>query len=341
MNLLHGGTHMKVLFIGGTGLISTAVSELAVQKGFELSILNRGQREDGLSNKIERINCDIYDLDAVQKVLKNRYFDAIVQWIAFTPDHVKRDYKLFKGHTNQYVFISSASAYQKPIPILPITEKEVPLDNPYWEYSKNKQRCEEYLLNLNDKEFNVTIIRPAHTINDRSVVSQLNSWPHPYTLINRMKQNKPVIIADNGNSIWTLTYNKDFAHAFLDILGNPKTYGEVYHLTSEKTYNWLDIHKILEEAVGVKSKMIFVPTKEIVEVFPEYKGALLGDMMGSAIFDNSKIKSVAPNYKSITDYKEIAKKTVQFYNSHPEFQTIDKDFDQRYDQLVERYKNQK
>lgn len=329
---------MKVLFIGGTGLISTAVSELAVQKGIDLTLMNRGQRKDGLSEKIERIHCDIYDLNAVQKALVNRHFDAIVDWIAFVPEHVERDYKLFKGHTDQYVFISSASAYQKPIPKLPITEKEVPLDNPFWEYSKNKQRCEEYLQSLIDDQFPVTIIRPSHTYNEQSVVSQLNSWPHPYTLIHRMKQNKPVIIADQGQSLWTLTYNKDFAHAFLDILGNPKTYGEVYHLTSDKSYNWLEIHSMLEEAIGVKSEIVFVPSQEIVEVFPEYKGALLGDMMGSALFDNSKIKEVAPNYLSKTEYKDIAKKVVQFYESHPENQTIDEDFYQRYDKLVERYR---
>ena len=329
---------MKVLFIGGTGLISTAVSELAIQKGFDLTLMNRGQRLDGLSKKVERIHCDIYDLNAVQKALVNRHFDAIVDWIAFVPEHVERDYKLFKGHTDQFVFISSASAYQKPTPKLPITEKEVPLDNPFWEYSKNKQRCEEYLLSLKDDQFPVTIIRPSHTYNEQSVVSQLNSWPHPYTLIHRMKQNKPVIIADQGQSSWTLTYNKDFAHAFLDILGNPKTYGEVYHLTSDKSYNWLEIHSMLEEAIGVKSEKVFVPTKEIVEVFPEYKGALLGDMMGSALFDNSKIKEVVPNYLSKTEYRDIAKKVVQFYESHPEYQTIDENFNQRYDQLVEAYR---
>ena len=326
---------MKILFIGGTGLISTAVSQLAIQKGLELTILNRGQRNDELPKKVERVRCDIYDEKAVQKFLVNRHFDAVVDWIAFTTDHVQRDYRLFKGYTNQYVFISSASAYQKPIPKLPITEKEVPLNNPFWTYSQNKQKCEEYLLGLNDPSFPVTIIRPSHTYNDHSIVSQLNSWPHPYTLIHRMKQNKPVIMPEQGKSRWTLTYNQDFAFAFLDIFGNPKTYGEFYHLTSDKSYSWLELYQMLKEAVGSKSELVFMSTEKIAEVFPDYSGSLLGDMKDSAIFDNSKIKAVAPNYVSKTEYRDVVKNAVLWYENNPEFQTIDEDFYKRYDLLIE------
>jgi len=327
---------MKVLFIAGTGLISTAVSRLAVEKGCELTLLNRGQRDDLLPASIERILCDINDEKTVKSILKNRHFDVVVDWIAFTKEHVERDYRLFKGHTNQYVFISSASAYHKPLPKLPITE-DIPLHNPYWDYSQNKADCETYVLSLADDAFPVTIIRPSQTYNEFSVVSQLNSWSHPYSLIYRMKSHKPIIIPDQGKSIWTLTFNEDFAHAFLDILGNPNAYHNFYHLTSDKTYTWLEIHEILEEALNVKAKVVFVPIEEIAEVFPEFKGLLLGDMRGDVYFDNSKIKNIAPNYVSKTEYKDIALKVVAWYEQHLELQTIDTSFDQRYDMLVKKY----
>lgn len=332
---------MKVLFIGGTGLISTAVTKLAIQKGTDLTLMNRGQRSSQFNDQVKHMICDINDEKAVKDNLKGLYFDAIVEWIAFTVDHVKRDYHLFKGHTKQYVFIGTASSYQKPIPKLPITESEVPLDNPFWEYSKNKEKCENFLNQLNDPEFNVTIIRPSHTYNEKSVVSQLNSWPHPYTLLNRLKLNKPVIIPNQGKALWTLTYNGDFAHAFLDVLGNPKTYGEAYHITSEISYSWNDLFRMIKDEVGSQSKVIYMPVEEVAKKFPDYSGSLLGDMRDTALFDNSKIKSIAPNYVSKTEYKDVLKKVVKFYNDHKEYQTIDEDFDRRYDELVSSFQDKK
>jgi nucleoside-diphosphate-sugar epimerase len=185
----------------------------------------------------------------------------------------------------------------------------------------------------------VTIIRPSHTYNNQAVVAQLNSWSHPYTLINRMRQNKKIIILDQGMNLWTLTYNEDFAHAFLDILVNKKTYNEIYHLTSEKTYNWLELNKIIEKALNVKNDIVFIPTNEVVKYFREYEGALLGDMIHSAVFDNSKIKKVAPNYKSSIGYEDVIKEIIKWYDEHEEYKTIDEDFDKRYDQLVEKYCN--
>ena len=178
---------MKVLFVGGSGVISTAVSEMAIDRGIDLYVLNRGKRNDKLPEGITFLQGDIYKPDEVKKAIKGQYFDSIVQWISFTVDHVKRDYELFNGFTKQYVFISSASAYFKPTPYLPITE-EVPLGNVYWEYSENKKKCEEYLLTVNNPNFNVTIIRPSHTYNDEMLISQLKSRTKPYTLINRMLQ---------------------------------------------------------------------------------------------------------------------------------------------------------
>jgi len=328
----------NILFIGGTGLISTAVSELAIEKGFNLTLLNRGNKNYSFKGKVNEIICDINDEKAVKEKLKDLYFDAVVEWIAFTKEHVMRDYRIFKGHTAQYVFISTASAYQKPLPYLPITE-DIPLDNPYWGYSQNKKICEAYLLSLNDDHFPVTIIRPSHTYNDQSIVSQLNSWTHPYTLLRRMKEHQTVIMPDQGKAYWTLTYNKDFAHAFLDVLGNPKTYNNFYHLTSDKSYQWLELFDMLKKAVGSKSELIFIPKEVIAKKFPDYYGSILGDMGGSAIFDNSKIKEVAPNYVSKTEYSDIVDNAVLWFMNHPEYQTIDEDFDRRYNELIEQYKN--
>ena len=183
----------------------------------------------------------------------------------------------------------------------------------------------------------MTIIRPSHTYNEQSVVSQLNSWPHPYTLLNRLKLNKPVIIPNDGKTLWTLTYNGDFAHAFLDVLGNLKTYGEAYHITSEISYSWNELFQMIKDEVGSKSKVIYVPVEEVAKKFPDYSGSLLGDMRDTALFDNSKIKSVAPHYVSKTEYKDVIKKVVKWYNDHKEYQTIDEDFDRRYDELVLAY----
>jgi nucleoside-diphosphate-sugar epimerase len=333
------GSMMNILFIGGTGLISTAVSQLAIEKGYDLHIMNRGLRKDDLPSSVHRLNCDIQDEARVKRLLSGKHFDAVVDWIAFKEEDVRRAYRLFKGHTDQYVFISSTSAYQKPIPRIPITEDDVPLGNPYWTYSQNKEACETFLLGLDDPEFPVTVIRPSHTYDDRSIVSQLNSWKHPYTLFSRIKRNKPIIIPDDGKSLWTLTYNKDFAHGFLDVLGNPQTYRNVYHLTSKKVYTWLDIHHMIEDALGVTTKVVFIPTETIVRSFEEFKGPLMGDMKDSVVFDNSKIESVSPNYRSKTDYRDVLKKVVAYYDKHPELQVLDVAFDQRYDELIEDYEN--
>ena len=331
---------MKVLFIGGTGIISTAVSKEAVERGIDLYVLNRGNRNDTLPEGVTILTGDIYNEEQMNHVLQGQYFDAIVQWIAFTVEHVERDVRLFQEHTKQYVFISSASAYQKPIPFLPVTEN-VPLDNPYWTYSKNKQLCEEYLLGAQTRNFKVTIIRPSHTYNNKMLVSQLHSHSHPYTMLNRMKQGKPVIIPDKGMQLWTLTYNADFAKGFVDILGNIKTYGKYYHLTSDKVYTWERIHELIANALGVEMNVVYIPWDTIFEHFPEFQPEILGDKQKSLVFDNKKIRKVAPNWTSETDYGDIVKQVVDYYESDPSLQTIDTAFDTRYDGLIEQYQSNK
>jgi nucleoside-diphosphate-sugar epimerase len=327
---------MKVLFIGGTGLISTAVSHVAVNRGIDLTVLNRGTNNEKLPDGITFIKGDIKNEAQIKNLLNDQYFDAIVQWISFTIEDVQRDVRLFKGHTKQFVFISSASAYKKPLPFLPVTEK-MPLDNPYWTYSKNKQLCEEYLLQQQTKDFKVTIIRPSHTYDDHSLISQLKSNKYPYTMLNRMKQGKPIIIPDDGMQLWTLTYNYDFAEGFVDILGNKKTYGKYYHLTSDKVYTWERIHEMIAQALGVPMNIVYIPWDYIFKYFPEFKPEILGDKQKSLVFDNKKIKKVAKHYKSETDYGEIVKRAIQYYENNKEVQVIDEEFDHRYDELITAY----
>ena len=328
---------MKVLFIGGTGIISNNVSKLAVQKGIDLYVLNRGNHNQNLPPQVTQLQGDIYDVDGMKKVLEGYYFDSVVQWISYTVEHVERDVELFKNHTKQYVFISSASAYQKPLPFIPVTE-EMPLDNPYWQYSKNKQLCEEFLLSSQTNDFHVTIIRPSHTYNEKMLISQINSWRHPYTLLHRLKNDMPVIIPDKGMQLWTLTYSADFAHAFVDILGNPKTYGDYYHLTGDIVYTWERIAEMIAEAAGVTPHFVYIPWDFIFEYMPHLKPEILGDKYKSLIFDNSKIKAVAPNWRSETDYGDIVKMAVEYFESHPELQTIDEELMLQYDSCIDAFK---
>jgi len=256
---------MKVLFIGGSGLISSAVSELMMKEDFDLYLLNRGNNNTGLPKGIKFLIGDINKEEEVKELIKDKHFDVIVEWIAFTKEHVERDYRLFQGHTEQYVFISSASAYFKPILSYPITE-DMPLGNKYWEYSDNKRLCEEYLKTIDDKSFNVTIIRPSHTYNDDKLVSIIKSWSDPYTIIDRLLKGQKIIIPGDGTSLWTLTYNKDFAEAFIKVLGNKKTYGENYHITSNALYTWEQICEVLSDNLGVKPNIIHIPTDFIVKM---------------------------------------------------------------------------
>ncbi len=324
---------MRILFIGGTGLISTAVSKLAIKEDYELYVLNRGNNNEVLSSKTKFLIGDMNNEESIKELIKDFHFDVVVQWIAYNVEQVKRDYRIFKGKTYQYVFISSASAYMKPIPKYPITE-DVPLGNEYWEYSDNKRLCEEYLTTVNSSEFNVTVIRPSHTYNDEKVVAVIKSWGAPYTIIDRLLKGKKIIIPGDGTSLWTLTYNVDFAQAFIKVLGNHRTYGEAYHITSDFVYTWERINEILCENLGVTSNIIHIPSDFIIKHAPFLEGELLGDKHWSLIFDNSKIKSIAPNYKSTTSYEEIAPSALKRILENKNLQKVDEKFNFWYDNII-------
>ena len=330
---------MKVLMIGGTGLISTAVTKRIIEQKMDLYLMNRGQRKHDIHGA-KFITCDINDEACVNQVLSDQYFDVIVDWIAFTVDHVKRDYRLFKDKTKQYIFISSASAYQKPLPYLPVTE-EIPVINTYWTYSQQKADCETYLRSIKDPKFNVTIIRPSHTFDERSLVFQLKPYQSPFTMISRILNDEPIVIPDQGNSKWTLTSNQDFAYAFVDVLGNEETYHQSYHITSEKVFTWNEIILKMYETLKKEPHIIYIPTDFILKHFPEFKGDLYGDKKDDTIFDNSKIKSVSPNYRSKISYLDHIPGVLNQYLRKPQLQTIDENFIKRYDELISDYLNQK
>ncbi len=323
--------------IGGTGRISKAVSDEIVSRGHELYVLNRGNHNEVLRDSVKTFTCDIFDEEAVKNKLEGHTFDTVVEWFAFVPEHIERDIRLFKGITKQYVFISTASAYQKPLPKLPITE-DIPLDNPFWEYSKNKQLCEERLLEEKSDDFNVTIVRPSHTYDDTSLVFQLKPREDAFTLIKRMLERAPVVVPDEGSSKWTLTYNEDFAPGFTDLLGNPLSYNEIFHLTSDKVYSWNDIVKSFYDALDIKPNILHIPTDFILKYFPDYEGELLGDKNNDALFDNSKIKAVAPNYKSETEYPDVAKRVIAHYMENPSLQSIDESFIKTYETMISDFK---
>lgn len=330
---------MKVLFIGGSGTISTACSKRAIDLGIELYVLNRGNNNDLLPKEVKILKGNYFDDQEVRALLKDHSFDSIVQWISFTKEQVERDYRLLKDKTKQFIFISSASAYFKPIPYLPITE-EMPLGNKYWEYSENKKICEEYLNNIKDNTFKVTIVRPSHTYNDRSIILQMKSWVAPYTMLDRMIKGKEIILPDGGKSKWTLTHNSDFAMSFVDLLGNEKAYGEAYHITSEKVYTWKEITESIYKALEIRPNTITIPTEFIIKMRPYLEGEFLGDKSNDLVFDNSKIKAISPNYRSQVDYDNIVKKAVSYYLGNKHIQKIDDEYNKQYDEIIFAYKRE-
>ncbi|HEX2863530.1 MAG TPA: SDR family oxidoreductase, partial [Deinococcales bacterium] len=277
---------MKALFIGGTGIISSACAPEAVRRGIDLTILNRGREgRRPLPDGARVVQGDIRDPGSVRAALGDETFDAVVNWIAFTPDQVETDLNLFAGRTGQYVFISSASAYQKPVAHLPITES-TPLVNPFWEYSRNKIACEERLMRAHrETGFPVTIVRPSHTY-DRTLLP----FDGGYTVLDRLKRGKPVVVQGDGTSLWVLTHHEDFARAFVSLLGNSHALGTAVQITSDELLTWNGIFETVGRAAGAKPELVHVPSDAIARFIPEFGPGLLGDKSHSVMFDNTKIK---------------------------------------------------
>jgi len=308
---------MKVLFIGGTGIISSACSELAISRGIDLYHLNRGK-----TSKIRHIEgvktiiSDIRNIEETKKAIENHHFDAVVDWIAFEPEHIKNNIKLFSGKTNQFVFISSASIYQTPPKKLPITEETI-LDNPFWDYSINKIACENVLRKAyQENGFPYTIVRPSHTY-DKTLIPFLGD----YTTLHRMKKGLPVIVHGDGTSIWTLTHHKDFAVGLVGLLGNPNAINEAYHITNDEWLSWNHIYNLFAKELGVEPHLVHVPSKIIATFSKDIGDGLLGDKEHSMIFDNTKIRSIVPDFNPKITFSEGVKEIVAWYadESHQKY----------------------
>lgn len=320
----------NILFIGGTGVISAAAAERAVALGHRLTILNRGSSTRPVPDGAEVLHADVRDAASVREVLGGREFDAVADFISYVPAQAEAAVDLFRGRTGQYVFISSASAYQKPPTRLPILES-TPLKNPFWQYSRDKIACEELLFKAyREDDFPVTVIRPSHTY-DRTKIAMVGGW----TDIHRMRAGLPVMVHGDGTSLWTLTHSKDFAKAFVGLLGRPQAVGESYTITSDEYLPWNQVYRLFARAAGVaEPELVHVASETIAAHSQELGPNLLGDRSHSVVFDNTKIKSLVPDYAATIPFADGAREIVQWYDRNPELQKVDETYMQLSDKLT-------
>ena len=326
---------MRVLFIGGTGTISTACTQLAVERGIELTLLTRGKH--ALPAGVKGLTADIADPAGAAHALHAQTFDAVVDWIAYTPDQIDRDLNLFRGRTRQYVFISSASAYQKPAAHYLITES-TPLANPFWQYSRDKIACEERLMQAYREEgFPVTIVRPSLTYGDSKITLPVNSWMQSYTAVDRMRRGKKVIVPGDGSSLWVITHNSDFAKGFIGLLGLPQAIGQTFHITSDEVMCWDQIYRIVGEAAGVEPQLVHIPSDFMAACVPDMAGGLIGDKAVSVVFDNTKIKRFVPDYSATMPFWKGFRRTLAWFDADPQRRQIDEQANATWDKLIDGY----
>ncbi len=325
---------LKVLFIGGSGAISSASSRLAVERGIDLYVLNRGATKlRPLPPEAKVLQADVHDSGSVRAALGDLEFDAVVDWVAFTPEHVQSDIELFRGRTGQYVFISSASAYQTPPARVPVTES-TPLRNPYWQYSRNKIACEALLTEAyREENFPATIVRPSHTY-DKTLIPFDGKW----TALARMRAGKEIVVHGDGTSLWTLTHHADFAQGFVPLLAHPRTIGDAFHITSDDVLTWDQIAHALAAALGVIPRIVHVPSDAIAAADPEWGAGLIGDKAHSMVFDNSKLRTVVPDFCATIPFEQGAREIVAWYDEDPARQQTDGRMDALMDKLVATYR---
>jgi nucleoside-diphosphate-sugar epimerase len=330
---------MKALFIGGTGTISMAiVRRLAEKTDWEVWLLNRGRRAADVPDGVRTITADMSNEADVAEKLQGMFFDTVCEFIGFTPDQVERDWRLFKGKTRQYIYISSASAYLKPAASYVITEGTT-LANPYWEYSRNKIACEEFLLKKHREEgFPVTIVRPSHTYDERSVPMAVHGKNGSWQVIRRIQEGKPVIIPGDGSSLWTLTFNTDFARGFVGLMGNRHAIGESFQITGDETLTWDQVYKTVADALDRELVAYHVSADFLAETGKkygyDYAGELLGDKSVSVVFDNRKLKRAVPDMKTSVPFQVGVRKALDYILAHPECQKEDPDFDAYCDRVI-------
>ncbi len=329
---------MKILIIGGTGTISSAITRQLAASGYDLWLLNRGNRKDEVPSAVKQVIVDINDEAEVLKQLGDAKFDAVCEFIGFLPSQVERDIRLFKGRTRQYVYISSASAYNKPCRNHVITEGTT-LANPYWQYSRDKIACEELLMKAYREEgFPMTIVRPSHTYCERGVPVSVHGPKGSWQVLKRMMDGKPVIVQGDGSSLWTLTWNEDFARGFIGLLGNPKAIGEAFQIMSDEQLTWNQVYQCVANALGVEFKPYYVASEFLAVVAPkeyDFTGNLLGDKSVTVVFDCSKLKRTVPGFQATVRFDEGVRRCVAYLKQHPELQVEEPEFDAWCDKVIE------
>ncbi|WP_319562926.1 SDR family oxidoreductase [Marispirochaeta sp.] len=327
---------MKVLFIGGTGNISTPCSQALLRRGVELIHLNRGSSSpDFPEGKVRSIHCDVNDEAALTQALEKESFDVVVDWIAFRPEQVRRDIRLFAGKTGHYIFISSASAYRKPL-LHPVITESTPVANPFWDYSQQKILCERELMQAwEETGFPVTIVRPSHTYGESWIISSFGS--RDYTVAGRMLAGKKIPVHGDGQSLWVLTHADDFATGFAGLVGNPQAIGEAYHITSDEILTWDRIHELLASALGVEADIVHLPLDFIEKHAPDFGPGLRGDKAYSVIFDNSKIRAAVPDFQPRICYAEGVRRSIEYLDEHPEKKIVDAEKDALLDRMIGDY----
>jgi nucleoside-diphosphate-sugar epimerase len=341
---------VRVLFIGGTGLISSAVSPLVVSRGHDLTLVNRGVSHKADAPEGSRsIVADVHDTEAFRAAIRadvaaHGEYDSVVQWIGFDPDHVSDDIETFAGITKQYVFISSASAYETPPGFYITREEATPLTNPYWQYSRDKAESETRLrIAYAETGFPYTVVRPSHTYAHCDIPAAINSWVHPWTLVDRMKRGAPILMHGDGTSLWTLTDHRDFAYAFAGLLGSDRAIAEEFHITSDDVLSWNQIHGIIASAAGLDPEKIydqtlFVPTDLLARFNKDaFEGPIKGDKANAAIFDNSKVRSIVPGYVPQHTFADSIHESIVWFMEKPERRSIDTESNAIYDDVAARF----
>lgn len=321
----------SILYLGGTGTISAACVRRSIERGDDVTVVNRGNARRALPAEVTAVSADVRDADALKSALGGREFDTVADFLSFTPADVERHLGVFEEHTGQYVFISSASAYQKPPAQLPITE-QTPLENPFWQYSRDKIACEELLFAAHhERSLPVTVIRPSHTYDERSIPT-LGGW----TDIARMRAGRPVIVHGDGTSLWTITHSDDFAVAFAGLIGRSQAIGEAYTITGSHAPTWNQIYGWLADAAGVSApQLVHVASDAIAALAPEIGPTLLGDKAHSIVFDNAKVQALVPEFATTITFDEGARRILAHYDSDPELQSINPERDAQFDRLAE------
>ncbi|MGC3994139.1 MAG: SDR family oxidoreductase [Propionicimonas sp.] len=340
MNALSAGvpglTGLKVLVLGGTGVISSAVVRRAVEVGHDVTVLNRGTGRAGAVHTppegVRTLTADLRDPASVRAALGAEEFDVVASFFCFVPTHVQAELELFAGRTGQYLFISSASAYQTPPRRLPVTEA-TPLRNPHWQYSRDKIACEDLLVaTYRETGFPVTIVRPSHTY-DATLVPFDGGW----TVVERMRRGAPVVVPGDGTSLWTLTHNTDFARAFVGLFGRSATIGGAFHITSDEALPWNEIYRTVGAAAGVEPVLVHVPSDAIAAADADLGASLLGDKAHSMVFDNSAVRSIVPGWRAVVPFAQGAREIVAWHDADPSRRTVDARLDALFDQLAARF----